>query len=382
MKRIAVAHPDLLQKGGAEGVSMNVLESLQEEFNLVLVTYTDPDFEALNQYYGTDVRPEKVEIQLVGKAPSTLHRLLDPRLHTLRMSLFVREVQKLAESFDLVISTYNELPLPTTLKSIQYIHMPQYLRFAESESSNPVISIYDAVCSQMIEYSQKRVSTNILCTNSKWTGSLVEQAYGDQPQVLYPPVDTRGMSDVPWEDREAGFITVGRIVPKKNVLELIDIVEQTRADGHAVHFHIAGPIPETNYAKAVRQRAEETTFVTLEGALSREELLDLICRHRYGLHGMRQEHYGMSVAELVAGGTIPFIPDGGGQREIVDENPALLYETRTEAVNQIDQVLSSRQMQEQLRHELSTSSNQNTSEQFKQKFRSLVRNVAYGSADR
>lgn len=352
---------------------MNVLDALQSEFKVTLLTYTRPDFDALNEYYATEVAQQNVEVWIVDAVTSSLHQLLDPRLHTLRMSLFVRKVQQYADSFDLLISTYNELPLPSSVNSIQYIHMPQFMRFAESSSESLIVSLHDSVCSRIVGFSQEQIAENTLRTNSSWTGSVVEETYGERPDVLYPPVDTEEITQTPWEKREHGFVTVGRIAPKKNIVDLIDIVAETRANGHDVHHHIVGPIPDTAYARTVRKRAEEHQFVTLEGTLSRKRLLDLISHHRFGLHGMPREHYGMSVAELVAGGVIPFVPNGGGQREIVGGNSTLLYDEPDDAVDQIDRMLSSKQLQNRLRQELSDSSNYITPEQFREEFRSIVR---------
>ena len=39
--------------------------------------------------------------------------------------------------------------------------------------------------------------------------------------------------------------------------------------------------------------------------------------HRYGIHGMREEHFGMAPAEMARAGAIVWVPRGGGQTEIV-----------------------------------------------------------------
>jgi glycosyltransferase involved in cell wall biosynthesis len=43
---------------------------------------------------------------------------------------------------------------------------------------------------------------------------------------------------------------------------------------------------------------------------------------RYGIHGMLDEHFGMAPAELAAAGCIVFVPNDGGQVEIVDDDPS------------------------------------------------------------
>ena len=50
--------------------------------------------------------------------------------------------------------------------------------------------------------------------------------------------------------------------------------------------------------------------------------------HRYGIHGMREEHFGMAPAEMVRAGVIVWVPRGGGQMEIVGREPALTVRVR------------------------------------------------------
>jgi len=66
----------------------------------------------------------------------------------------------------------------------------------------------------------------------------------------------------------------------------------------------------------------------------------LINNCRYGIHGMRREHFGMVVAERQRAGCLVFMPGLGGCAEIVD-NPALAFADLDEAVERFDAVLTS-----------------------------------------
>lgn len=76
-----------------------------------------------------------------------------------------------------------------------------------------------------------------------------------------------------------------------------------------------------------------------ETEISRSEVVDSVCTHGYGTHGKRIEYFGTAIAKLVAGGRLPFVPDDGGQVELVCNHPALLYSSVESAVKQIDAVL-------------------------------------------
>ena len=91
------------------------------------------------------------------------------------------------------------------------------------------------------------------------------------------------------------------------------------------------------------------SWIEFRQDLSRDEVRQLMARHRYGIHGMREEHFGMAPAELVRAGQIVWVPRGGGQMEIVGEEPALMYDTDDDAVEKILAVMASAAEQTRLR---------------------------------
>jgi glycosyltransferase involved in cell wall biosynthesis len=73
---------------------------------------------------------------------------------------------------------------------------------------------------------------------------------------------------------------------------------------------------------------------------------------RYGIHGMREEHFGMAPAELVRAGALVWLGRGGGQIEIVGGEVALLYDTEEEAAEKIAAVLADPAEERRLREHL------------------------------
>ena len=61
----------------------------------------------------------------------------------------------------------------------------------------------------------------------------------------------------------------------------------------------------------------------------------LLRGHRFGIHCRSHEPFGIAVAELAAAGCVTFVPDGGGQVEIVD-HPDLIYTSPEAAIEKID----------------------------------------------
>jgi len=71
------------------------------------------------------------------------------------------------------------------------------------------------------------------------------------------------------------------------------------------------------------------------GQPASERLVNLFGRHRWGLHGRKPEHFGIAVPEQVASEIVPFVPDCGGGREIVGEDPRLLYDSAGETISSV-----------------------------------------------
>jgi glycosyltransferase involved in cell wall biosynthesis len=372
MANCLIVHPDLSKRGGAEGVCMNVLAALQDDHELELLTYAEPSFPGLNDFYDTAVDDVSVR---VARLPHLVGRAARERLGVFRVALLNRELRRIADRYDIVVSTYNEFSVPT--RSVQYVHHPNFdrsvLRGAPGRESD-LMTFYDRVCRLVAGVENEQYEAAVLVANSRWTAEQVTPLFDARPEVIYPPVDVRGFEDVPWDDREPGFVTVGRIEPAKNQLRTIRIVDELRERGHDVHLHVVGPPSDraTDYVDEVVEAASERRYVHREGAVSRNRLVDLISNHRYGIHGNDHEHFGIAVAELVAGGTIPFVPAGGGQQEIVSDRDDLVYASAEEAVDRIDRVLSSPSLQREVRVERPDVAERFGRERFREQFRAVV----------
>ena len=106
--------------------------------------------------------------------------------------------------------------------------------------------------------------------------------------------------------------------------------------------------------------------------VSRDELRTLMGSYRYGLHGMREEHFGMAPAELVSAGAIVWVPNGGGQTEIVGHEPSLVFDSDAEAVRKISAVLIDPLEQARLRQRLAERGQVFSTDRFVREVREIV----------
>jgi len=96
-----------------------------------------------------------------------------------------------------------------------------------------------------------------------------------------------------------------------------------------------------------------------------------MARHEFGINGCEREAFGIAVAELVKAGCLTFVPNGGGQTEIVD-HPSLTFENDDDAIQKIVSVLENPALQAALVGHLRERSRELSTERFQDTVRSLV----------
>jgi glycosyltransferase involved in cell wall biosynthesis len=372
---VAVFHPNL-SKGGSGAVCMHTLEALQSSYEVTLVTDEHPDLEDLNEFFDTAVTD--VEVRATDRLGRTLDglsaaasRVTRVGFDRLRTAVLTRWFRHRQADYDLVVSTKNEVSLPSA--GVQYVHSPKFDRTAVPGivgADNPLQPVYDGLCDRLAGFDPDVVRAATILANSGWTADVVEDVYGVRPRVVHPPVVTGGYPDVDWADREPGFVMVGRLDPTKNVGRAVEVVEALRADHPEVHLHVVGPTSHPDYLASLDLDASDA--VTYEGELGREELVELVASHRYGLHAKTHEPFGIAVAELVGGGTLPFVDGRGGPREIVGDQDALTFSSTAEAVQRISSVLDDPELQSELRAGLPDVEQRFGRDRFRQTMRTTV----------
>jgi glycosyltransferase involved in cell wall biosynthesis len=98
----------------------------------------------------------------------------------------------------------------------------------------------------------------------------------------------------------------------------------------------------------------------------------VLAAHKYGIHGMRAEPFGIAVAEMVNAGCIVFVPDDGGMVEIVGDCQELTYRTPSDAVAKIAAVVRDPERQRTLSRDLSARRVRFSTTRFMQQMRSVV----------
>lgn len=343
MARVLFAQPSFQPPGGGNGVASWMLQALLEEHSVTTLTWRPLDVRPIDRFYGTSLTGRSISRVLVSGLSRALIGAAPTSMALMRSAVLVAEARRLSPDFDLIVSANNEADFGRP--SILYVHYPCYRRPRPTVDirwfHHPLIMLdaYYALADSIADVKPERLRQHLVLTNSDWTGGVYRAVHGGRTTTLYPPVPS-AFPRVAWEARENGFVSIGRIAPEKELDRVIDIVAGVRRLHADAHLHIVGTPGEASYYRRLKERIRSLPWVTTHEDVAQSEVIRLISMHRFGLHGMLEEHFGMGPAEMVGGGCLVWVHNAGGQVEVVDRDPRFLYDSVDEAVEKILDVMS------------------------------------------
>ncbi len=383
-KKILFLQPTLQPPGGANTVTAWMLEALKGEYDITTLTGTQVELSEVNRYYGTSLQQTDLNsLVLPAGIRFLIGRLSEDPWHYLRYCALMRWCRMIQHRYELVMTANSETDFGT--RGIQYVHFPyargNYSREVQLYERNDwyvnMLRFLDTRLRPwrlLSGFSFPAMKENLTLVNSEWTGGYFQRAYDAQARVIYPPVPG-DFPKIDWQEKENGFVCIGRFSGEKKLEEIIDMLAQVRKHAPGIHLHIIGSkvtYDEDYYPRLKTKVAEHASWIFLEENLSRDELIELLCAHRYGIHGMKDEHFGIAVAEMIRAGCIPFVPDSGGQVEIVGREPRLLYGSDAEAVEKILDVLEHPKEQQALLKHLASRGDLFSTKKFMHQIREVV----------
>lgn len=323
-----------------------MLEALRHDHDVTLLTQQPPRFAAVDAFFGTKLAEGGVTVELAPRL-----RMPGPPLALWRQHQLFRSTRALHHRFDVVLSNENEISIGR--RCIQYVHHPWgYLPRPEVEMHwyhriPGALAGYRAAAYRLSGFRAESMVENLTLANSAWTAAKLHDCYGMNDVTVLPPPVVGAGTPSPWPERRSGFVQVGRISKEKRIEFAVEVLDRVRAAGHEVTFDLAGTVDDRSYAARLRPLLVKRPWVTRHEAISRDELSALLCRTRYGIHAMVDEHFGMAVAEMARARCITFAHASGGPREILEDS-RLLYEDVDDAVAKILAVLRSAELQAEL----------------------------------
>lgn len=381
-RRVLLLQLSLQPPGGGNAVGAWMAQALKEAHDVSVLTWQPLDVAAVNRFYGTSIAPGEITTHRVAPALRRLVSAVPLPLHSLRMALLSRAYRRLGAAFDVVIATDTEADLQQ--RGIQYVTYPWTPRWRVPGTPGPalrwfhrsaLVRPYFRLCDALAPSTREGIARNDTYTCSDWSAQVIRRMYGIQARTLYPAV-VGTFPVVEWAARADGFVCVGRISPEKELDLVIDVLTAVREHAPQLTLHVAGtPSGAGAYHRHILGRVRAAGgWITYHQGLSREALSRLIAANRYGIHGMRGEHFGIAVADLVRGGCVVFVPEDGGPREIVGSDPRLLYRSAADAVDKIRRVLKDPGEQAALQTHLAARRDLFSESRFMDRVRDMVAN--------
>lgn len=378
MKRVLLVQPSMQPPGGGNGVAAWVLQALVAEHRVTVLSWHPVEIAAINRFFGTDLRPGDFDTIEVPRSWRTIADRLPTPSTLLKLSLLMRYTRRVSTGFDVVFGVYNETDYGR--RGIQYVHYPTYLRPRPAvdlrwyHPPQAGLNLYYSLADRIADFSLDRLKANLTLVNSDWTGEHVTKFLGIPTRTLYPPVVDPDPG-LQWNERCNGFLAVGRISPEKEYERIMKILGRVRLHVPDLTLIIIGTWDRHSrgYRRSLTSLAASLgPWIEFRDNLTRDEVRALMATHRYGIHGMREEHFGMAPAEMARAGAIVWVPRGGGQMEIVGGERALMYESDEDAVRKIVSVLASASEQQRLRDHLAATSERFSTARFVAEVRTIV----------
>jgi glycosyltransferase involved in cell wall biosynthesis len=378
MRRVLLVQPSLQPPGGSNGLAAWVLQALVPEHRVTVLSWQPVEVASINRFFGTHLDRSDFDSIVVPRAWRLVPDLLPTPAMLVKLSLLMRYTRQVSDGFEVIFGTYNETDFGR--RGIQYINYPSYLRPRPDadlrwyHQARAPLAAYYAMADRVAGFSLARMRSNVTLVNSDWAGERVRRVLGGSPRTLYPPVADPGPG-LPWHERVPHFLAVGRISPEKDYERIMRILARVRASAPDLRLTIVGTWDRhtRRYFDRLDSLARSLgDWIQFRQNVSRDEMRGLMGSLRYGIHGMREEHFGMAPAEMARSGIIVWVPKGGGQMEIVGHEPALMYDSEEEAAARITAVLADPAAQQRLRGALAARAELFSNDRFVREIREVV----------
>ncbi len=332
----AVVHPWLRLGGGSEMMALLLCDVLARDRDVELFTMGVDGLEGLERESGVDLRGGGIRV-IVLPMPAAFRRRFD----AIRFARLSRHVRARAAEFGLLASGYNVFDFGRPgLQLVADFSFDDATRRALGESprgllgwayaASPARSAYLGAGRILAGGRRAGWMRNETVTVSRWTRDLLASRFGLESTVVYPPV-AGDFPAVPWPEREDGIVVMGRATPSKGLERAIEIVRRVRAGGRDLHLHVVARPDDPSYTRRLKLMCRDSGgWAVWEGPVFGDAKKALLSRHRYGISCRTYETFGIAVAEMVKAGCIVWVPEGGGQIEIVD-HPDLTFRSPDDA---------------------------------------------------
>ena len=304
--------------GGGQKYGYTAAHALQDIFDITLLVNGELTHDDIRNWYGLDLSKCKIKVIKIPFFEQFDSPVLDPARISRRIENPFHLISRESGNYDFFINnSMNEMVFPLSNVSVLICHFPERRPKSYFYADRYTYVVY----------------------NSKYTAHWIEKKWKFTPHKhIYPPVDMEpeGDLEIPSIPKENIILSVARFESggSKKQLEMVKTflalnrrMPDVFKDWKLV---LAGGSPKKNdYLRKIEEtiRSHSAVNIELKINISADELKALYRRSSIFWHlcGLDQtdpslvEHFGMTIVEAMQNGLVPIVFDGGGQREIVEQ---------------------------------------------------------------
>jgi alpha-1,2-mannosyltransferase len=207
-------------------------------------------------------------------------------------------------------------------------------------------------------YSLAGSSADVVMVNSTWTKGHIDQLWGINSKIVYPPCDTSSLTKIPLEGRQRIIVSIAQFRPEKDhqlqlrsLQCLLSNYPNFCQGPEKIELVLIGSSRNEKDEARIRKLKEQCKEMNMEENVtfvinaSFEELVGWLSRAKVGLHTMWNEHFGIVIVEYMAAGLVPVAHNSGGPKmDIVvpynDNTTGYLASTSEEFATKLANVFS------------------------------------------
>jgi glycosyltransferase involved in cell wall biosynthesis len=220
-------------------------------------------------------------------------------------------------------------------------------------------------------------------SNSQFTKKFVDQTYGINTKVIYPPVATNYFRPGTKENLIVSVARFSKILHAKRQDTLISAFSQISEKLPGWKLVLAGGSQDDEYVNTLKKMADglpiefmvNPSLDTLKNLFSQAKIFWSATGYEVdeALHPEKVEHFGITPVEAMAAGVVPVVTDAGGHKETIEPNiSGFLWSTIDEMKSQTFGLCGNASLWQQMSQACQNRSKLFSQEIFMEEFRKLI----------
>ncbi|MBL7059159.1 glycosyltransferase [Candidatus Pacearchaeota archaeon] len=326
-KKIALFHPWIKSRGGAERVVLEIIKNSKHKIDLFTWVYDKENTFKEFQKYNVKVIAPKIAQKI-----SRMHLL---RGLFLPLSIFSKIKLK---DYDLFLISTSGVAEFMTFKNYKkgktyaYVHTP--LREANKkiinwnlENKYPLgIKRYAYIfATKIYKFFEKKAwkKLNVVIFNSNLSLKRAKESnlkLNSKPHIIYPPINFSRFENLKL-NKGKYFLYWNRLNPPKRQDLLIEAWKNFSKKNPSYKLIIAGTPENEKYYKKLQKLQKDTKNVEIKTNVSDKEIDSLLANSLASLSLSYSEDFGIIPLEIIASGKPLLATDEGGYVEIINDHP-------------------------------------------------------------